>query len=233
MIVTIDGPAGTGKSTAARLLADELGFQYLDTGAMYRMVALESERQQVDPREARAVAELTASLHIDFNDGRALLNGNDVSRQLRSAEVSRRASVVAQNPHVREILVRRQRELARQRNIVCEGRDQGTVVFPDAECKFFVTADPEVRARRRMLDLQSQGHEVDFDDLLREQSERDGRDQTRAIAPLKPAPDALIVDTTRLSIDEVVGVLKSHVEERIGKTGPESNGKRSPLVSNS
>lgn len=231
MIVTIDGPAGTGKSTAARLLADELGFQYLDTGAMYRMVALESERRQVAPQDTEAVAELTASLNIDFDDGRALLNGEDVSSTLRTSEVSRRASVVAQNPQVRKTLMRRQRELARRRNIVCEGRDQGTVVFPDAECKFFVTAESAVRARRRMLDLQAQGFHVDFDELLRDQTERDGRDETREIAPLKPAPDAIVVDTTPLSIDDVVRILKTHVEKRM-RTSPQGPGEEAPpLVS--
>lgn len=214
MIVTIDGPAGTGKSTAARCLADDLGFQYLDTGAMYRMVALATQRQGIDPHEESAVAELAASLSIVLENGQTRLNGADVGGELRTADVTFTASIVAQHPRVRAVLVDLQRAAARGRDVVCEGRDQGTVVFPEAECKFFLTADPEERARRRMCELEAAGTQVSFSELLRDQTERDARDAARSVAPLKPAVDAILVDTTALSLDEVVAKLKSIVHHR-------------------
>ncbi len=214
MIVTIDGPAGTGKSTVARHLAETLGFEYLDTGAMYRMIALKTVQTGIDPHDHAAVATLASAAGLDFQDGRALLDGQAVGPELRTAETTLAASLVAQIPAVRELLVRRQRELARRRNIVCEGRDQGTVAFPHAECKFFLTADPGERAKRRQIELTAQGQEVDFDDLLRDQTARDERDAQRSVAPLKPAEDAVIVDTTALSLDEVVTRLQTHIRLR-------------------
>lgn len=214
MIVTIDGPAGTGKSTAAKALAEELGFQYLDTGAMYRMVALAARQREIDPQDESAVAALAATLRIDLEGGRALLDGEDVCSQLRTADVTLAASIVAQHPRVRAVLVDRQREVARGRDIVCEGRDQGTVVFPDAACKFFLTANPEERARRRLAELEAAGNEVSFAELLRDQTDRDERDAARATAPLRPADDAILVDTTELSLEEVVSQLKSAVVKR-------------------
>jgi cytidylate kinase len=214
VIVTIDGPAGTGKSTVARHLAETLGFEYLDTGAMYRMIALKTVQTGIDPHDHAAVATLASAAGLDFQDGRALLDGQAVGPELRTAETTLAASLVAQIPAVRELLVRRQRELARRRNIVCEGRDQGTVAFPHAECKFFLTADPGERAKRRQIELTAQGQEVDFDDLLRDQTARDERDAQRSVAPLKPAEDAVIVDTTALSLDEVVTRLQTHIRLR-------------------
>lgn len=218
MIVTIDGPAGTGKSTVAKRLAAVLGFEYLDTGAMYRMIACQAVSANIDLNDPQAVFEIAREARIDFQQGVALLNGIDVTGQLRGSEVTVAASLVAQNPQVRDVLVERQRELAEGRNIVCEGRDQGTVVFPAATCKFFLTATAEIRAQRRFSELQSQGKEVAFEQLLAEQNERDLRDETRPIAPLKPAPDAELVDTSSLTIDSVVHLLQEGVAVKMKST---------------
>lgn len=212
MIVTIDGPAGTGKSTVARELAQMLGFEYLDTGAMYRMIALEVLRSGIDVRAEQAVARVAGESALDFQDGAALLNGEDVSSQLRTPAVAVAASQVAQNPEVRELLVERQRQLADGRNIVCEGRDQGTIVFPQAEHKFFLTATPEVRAERRLQEMQAQGKAVDFEQLLAEQNARDERDQNRTLAPLQPAADACLVDTTQLDLEAVIALLLNQIQ---------------------
>lgn len=214
MIVTIDGPAGTGKSTVARRLADVLGYEYLDTGAMYRMIALKAILHQIDPSDHQTVSELAARTQLNFVSGGCWMDGADVTASLRTPEVTLAASLVAQVPAVRETLVRRQREVADALNIVCEGRDQGTVAFPHAECKFFLTAQPEERARRRMKELQAQGKTVDFEELLRDQMARDQRDQARSISPLKAAPDAFVVDTTNLTIDQVVDLLQTRIRQR-------------------
>lgn len=217
MIVTIDGPAGTGKSTVARQLAASLGFEYLDTGAMYRMIAVLAVEKDADLEDFNAVATLAKESEVDFYNGSAMLNGRDVSSKLREPEVAIAASVVAQNQKVRERLVERQREMAAERDIVCEGRDQGTVVFPNAEAKFFLTATSEVRAKRRLQELLDQGKEVLFEQLLEEQNERDKRDENRPVAPLKPADDAVLVDSTEMTIEQVVGKLKDIVEQRTSR----------------
>lgn len=222
MIVTIDGPAGTGKSTVARHLATALDFDYLDTGAMYRMLAWKALQTNTDLTDHAALARLAAAAEFDFDDGVSLLNGTPLGPELRTADVSRAASFVAQAPQVRDVLVARQRDLARNRNIVCEGRDQGTVVFPQAEFKFFLTATPEVRARRRLHDLAGQGIAAEYDDLLQDQLERDARDLNRAVAPLRPAPDAVLVDTTNLSIQRVIELLEHRIQsgrERLSADG--------------
>lgn len=215
MIVTIDGPAGTGKSTVAKKLAATLRFEYLDTGAMYRMIASQAAVEGVDLEDSNAIAKLAARTRIDFQNGHAMLNGNDVSGQLSDFGLD--ASVVAQNREVRDVLVQRQRELAENRDIVCEGRDQGTVVFPKAECKFFLTASAEIRAERRLKELLKKGKEVTFQQLLDEQNERDQRDENREVAPLKPAADAEIIDTTTLGIEEVVETLGELVRNTLQK----------------
>jgi cytidylate kinase len=214
MIITIDGPAGTGKSTAARGLAERLGLEFLDTGAMYRVVALLCLDRGIDPADEIAAARLAAGAAIEFHRGRTLAGGVDVTDRLRTPQVSQAASLVAQVPAVRDELVRQQRRLAAGLDIVCEGRDQGTVAFPHAECKFFITADPVERARRRQQELAETGRVVSLEDLLAEQAARDRRDESRAVAPLKPAPDAIRIDTTSLSLDAVLDLLERHVRRK-------------------
>jgi CMP/dCMP kinase len=212
MIVTIDGPAGSGKSTAARLLAERLGFDFLDTGAMYRAVALAFARFGIDLANIAAVATLLPEIHIEMPPGRILLDGDDVSHAIRTAEISQGASKAAVIPAVRAYLAAEQRRIAARRNIVCEGRDQGTFVFPDAECKFFLTADSHARAQRRHHELLAKGERASFEDVLHAQEERDRRDSSRDLAPMKPAADAVIVDTTHMDPDAVLAKLLEYVE---------------------
>jgi cytidylate kinase len=220
MIVTIDGPAGSGKSTAARLLAERLGFPFLDTGAMYRAVALESLTAGIDLDDEARVAEVARRLDIDALGPTVRANGRDVTAAIRAPEISGAASRVAANPHVREALVGLQRQAAAGRDIVTEGRDQGTVVFPHAECKFYLTADPHERARRRQGELESQGECVSFEALLAQILERDTRDKTRETAPLVAADDALHIDTSHMSPDEMVRCLETIVRRRMGNRSP-------------
>jgi cytidylate kinase len=207
MIVTIDGPAGSGKSTTARRLARELGFCFLDTGAMYRVVALVCINKRIDLDDARAAAEAARSIEMQFEGERVFSDGVDVSSAIRSAEVTQGASVVAVNSAVRDVLVERQREIALGLDLVTEGRDQGSVVFPHAECKIFLTASPVERARRRQQELEEQGVKVPFEAVLEQIRDRDERDANRAVAPLQPAPGAHYVDTTGLDADEVLARL--------------------------
>lgn len=204
MIVTIDGPAGTGKSTAARRLAERLGFQFLDTGAMYRVVALRCLEQAANPESDEASGALARSAEITFEDCRTFLGGRDVSQLIRETNVTQAASLVARNPSVRSAMVGLQRAFATGRDIVTEGRDQGTVVFPLAELKLYLTADPVERARRRFDELRAQGQSVTIEELLEQQGLRDQRDQTRDVAPLRAADDAVVIDTTALSIEQVL-----------------------------
>lgn len=215
MIVTIDGPAGTGKSTAARRLAEQLGFNFLDTGAMYRAVGYACLQRSVDVDDPEATSGVAASIEIAFSGTRTLLDGRDVSEEIRTADAGRVASIVAQHPLVREHLVRQQQRLAAQGNFVCEGRDQGTVAFPQAECKFFLTADPRERALRRQRELAEKGTSIPLEQLLSEQTARDERDANRAVAPLRPATDARVIDTTSLDTEGVVSLLERKVRERI------------------
>lgn len=191
-VVAIDGPAGAGKSSVARAAARELGFTYLDTGAMYRAVALAALRRGVSP------AAVAGSVSIDLRDG-VLLDGEDVSAQIRSPQVSEAASLAAAEPRVREALVLEQRRLVSRGDWVAEGRDIGTVVAPDAEVKVFLTAQPAERARRRAREL-----DVDPATVLADQTLRDQRDSTRAHSPLEPAADAVVLDTTGLGFEQVV-----------------------------
>jgi cytidylate kinase len=213
MIVTIDGPAGSGKSTAARGLASRLGFEFLDTGSMYRAVALALNRLGV-AYEAPEVESLLAGIHVDMEPGKVLLDGEEVTQLIRTPDLSSGASKVATVPCVRHYLVKQQRQIARGRQMVCEGRDQGTVVFPHAECKFFLVASPLSRARRRMQDLLSRGHQTTLEVVLREQEERDQRDSSRSVGALRPAEDAIHLDTSDLSIDEVLNWMEQRVRER-------------------
>lgn len=215
MIITIDGPAGAGKSTAARMLADRLGFEFLDTGAMYRAVAWACVDRSVDLNDAVEVAETAAGISIQFEDDRITCNGQNVTTEIRSAEASHAASIVAAVPAVRLEMVRLQRESAAGHNYVTEGRDQGSEVFPDSECKFFLTADPTKRAERRLLELQSRGQSGSINEVLQQIIDRDERDRSREISPLVKAEDAVEVDTSGQTIEQVVDFLEQTSRERL------------------
>jgi cytidylate kinase len=215
MVVTIDGPAGSGKSSAARGLADRLRFDYLDTGAMYRAIALALARLGIDLSDLPAVEPALAGVRVEALSGRVILNGEEVSGLIRTPEVSQGASRVAVIPSVRQFLVAEQRRAAAGRDIICEGRDQGTVVFPDAECKFFLTADPAARAARRHQELMDAGDTTTtLAEVLRAQEERDARDASRDLSPMRPAKDAVIVDTTHLTSEGVLAQLEQEVARR-------------------
>jgi cytidylate kinase len=214
-IVTIDGPAGAGKSSTARALAERLGFEFLDTGAMYRVVALAALRAGVDLRDPVATERLVAVLHLEMHPGRMLLNGEDVTTAIRTGEVTAATAASADSPVVRRRLGAMQRAIAEGRHMVCEGRDQGTVVFPDAGCKFFLVADAEERARRRQCDMAARGEAVEIATVLAAQDVRDRRDAARDIAPMQPASDAIIVDSTHLDLDAVVTRMETEVRKRL------------------
>ena len=209
MIITIDGPAGAGKSTVARALARRLGFRYLDTGAMYRAVALAGMRRAVDWDRPQDLAELAARLDIKVIGDKILLDGEDVTRAVRSSAVTAVTRYAADNPEVRRHLVALQRAVAGTDDVVTEGRDQGTVAFPEAECKIFLTAGPEERARRRLRDLQSQGESATLEEVLAAQQGRDRRDSTRGVGRLVAAADSREVCTDGLTVEEVVDRLES------------------------
>jgi cytidylate kinase len=218
VIVAIDGPAGAGKSSVARAVASRLGLALVDTGAIYRCVALAATRAGIELADDEALGRLLPQLEISFQfvdgENRVLLGGEDVSAAIRTPETSRGASVVSARPVVRAGLLELQRRLARgaPAGAVLEGRDIGTVVFPDADVKLFVTASAEVRARRRYDELVAKGMQVDFDEVLADQKQRDLDDSTRAIAPLKAAPDAVQLDTSELGLEQVIAKVVEHVE---------------------
>lgn len=215
MIVTIDGPAGAGKSTAARQLAERLGFQFLDTGATYRAVALAAKRRQVDWEDPAQIVQVAHSVDIELADDRVLLDGEDVSDAIRTAAVTSLIHYAANNPGVRTRMVELQREMAAGKDMVTEGRDQGTVVFPDAECKIFLTASAEERARRRHEELQKRGEEISFEQVLADQQQRDERDSNRAAGPLKQADDAILVNTDGLTLGQAVDRLEEVVRAKL------------------
>jgi cytidylate kinase len=221
MIITIDGPAGAGKSTVARALARRLGFRYLDTGAMYRAVALAGLRRQIDWGRPEELVDLARRLEIELIDDRIFLDGEDVTAAVRSPEVTAVTRYGADNPHVREHLVGLQQELARGQAVVTEGRDQGSVVFPRAECKIFLTASPEERARRRVGDLAAQGESERPEKVLGDLVRRDRQDAARPVGPLVRPQDASEIRTDGMSVDEVVDRLESIVRKRMP---PESAG---------
>jgi len=214
MIITIDGPAGSGKSSAAKELARRLGFEFLDTGAMYRAVTLAALRGGVDASDPQAMQHLLDELRLEMSPGRVLLNGEDVSQKIRAGTVTAASGAVADSPVVRRRLVEWQRQIAAGRNMVCEGRDQGTVVFPQAECKFFLVAQPEERARRRQRDMAARGEDVAWDEVLNAQELRDARDRERDLAPMIPASDAIILNSTQLTMDQVVERMQQHVRPK-------------------
>lgn len=220
LIITIDGPAGSGKSTLARLLAERLGMQFLDTGAMYRAVAAEVLSQGVDPADEPAVGDLAEQLHLRFNwstDPPAMIvDGRDLTYRLRDADVTEAVSDIAGNRRVRQVLVRAQRRIGYEYpRLVTEGRDQGSVVFVQAGVKFYLDASAEVRAERRARQLEQAGREVDRTKLLQQIIHRDQRDRTRADGPLVCPADAIVVDTSNLSLQEVLDRLVKHVGQAL------------------
>jgi cytidylate kinase len=217
MIVTIDGPAGAGKSSSARELAQRLSFQFLDTGAMYRAVTWYCLKEEVDLGDELAVAQAARRGAFEFKGGRVFVDGAEVTREIRRSAVTDQTRFIAGNQRVREQLVHLQRELAAGADVVTEGRDQGTVAFPHAECKFYLTASPISRARRRQTDLAQNGEEVALDVILAQQESRDRRDANREFGALKPAPDAISIDTSDLSFDEVVSRMERVVREKLAK----------------
>ena len=210
-VIAIDGPAGSGKSTVARTLAERLGLEYLDTGAMYRSVAFAALRSDVDPADAEGVAALVPMLDIDVAGGAVVVDGVDASIEIRGPEVTRAVSVVAANPAVRTEMVSRQREWAvRRGGGVIEGRDIGSVVFPDAVLKLYLTASAEERAGRRAKEVT----DLDYETVAADIARRDAFDQGREASPLTEAPDAVVVDTTGRTIDEIVDEVLEHLAAR-------------------
>lgn len=207
-VITVDGPSGAGKGTLCKALAESLGWHLLDSGAIYRVLALAALHHQVDIQSEEALVPLAAHLDVQFisRNGQleVILEGEDVSNEIRTETVGNTASQAAAFPRVREALLRRQRAFREAPGLIADGRDMGTVVFPDAPVKIFLDASAEERARRRMLQLQEKGFSVNFERLLAEIKERDDRDRNRAIAPLVPASDALLLDSTSMSIHEVI-----------------------------
>lgn len=214
MIVAIDGPAGAGKSSVSKRLAHRLGFQFLDTGAMYRAVAWAALQKHLGPNDAEAIAEMAQKLSLIMHDERVLLDGFDVTALIRTSEVASSVFLAADNRRVRERLVQLQREFAAGNDTVTEGRDQGTVAFPHAECKIFLTASSEERAARRHAELRLRGENVSFEDVLAQLNERDRRDRERAYGALRRADDAIDVCTDGLNADQVIAKLELIVRER-------------------
>ena len=218
--VAIDGPAGAGKSTLARQAARELGFLYVDTGAIYRTVALKTVRAGADPSDPAQVIPLLEGLDIRMDYGpdgeqRMFLEGEDVSSAIREHQISGLASKVSAIPEVRAFLLDFQRKLAREHDVLMDGRDIGTVVLPDADVKIFLTAAPESRARRRLLELEQKGQKTDFETILRDIVLRDEEDRNRPIAPLRQAEDAVLLDTTQLNLEQSLQALLSIIKEKI------------------
>ena len=214
-MVAIDGPAGAGKSTIARRVAARLGFTYIDSGAMYRAVALWAQRQNVDLADMHRMEQLALAAEIELSPGHIRLNGEDVTEAIRTPEVSGGASRVAVIPGVRRALVAKQRALAERSSVVMEGRDIGTVVFPAADVKIYLDADPRERVRRRLEDVRAGGEEIAENLLAAQMKERDQRDSTRADAPLAQAPDAAYLDSTSLTLEEVEEAVLKVVRSRV------------------
>ena len=218
--IAIYGPAGAGKSTIARCLASELGYRYVDTGAIYRTVAYFMDLWGVSPKDVdgvnRYIDELTVAIEYD-EDGlqHMLMNGMDVTSDIRTPDISQKASLISAHAVVREMLLDMQRELAEQYDVVMDGRDIGTVVLPKATVKIFLTASPEVRARRRCNELTARGQKASFEKVLKDIQQRDYQDTHREIAPLKMARDSVKLDTSDMTVDEVIAAMKAIVEKKV------------------
>ena len=217
LTIALDGPAGSGKSTAAKAVAKQLNIQYLDTGAMYRAVGYDILKKGIDPLDREKVESEMAviDVKISFIDGRQLVmvDGVDVTDQIRTPDISKAASDVSAHPAVRYRMADLQRQTAEAYDLILDGRDIGTFVLPDARYKFYLTADPEERARRRMKDLNAQGIEKPVDELCREIKQRDYNDSHRALAPLKQAEDAVLIDSTNMTLDAVAALILSYINK--------------------
>lgn len=219
--IAIDGPSGAGKSTLARSAAEKLGFLYVDTGAIYRTIGYHIYRQRIDPADEAAVTAQLPQLRVEIKHGgdglqHMLLNGRDVTAEIRLPEISRYASAVAAYPAVRAYLLEMQRQLAREHSVLMDGRDIGTVVLPEAEVKIFLTAAPEARAQRRCLELEQRGTPEPYEKVLEDIRRRDWDDSHRAIAPLRQAEDAAVLDTTELTFSQSEEALVALIRERGG-----------------
>jgi cytidylate kinase len=220
-VVTIDGPSGAGKGTVSTLLAKDLKWNFLDSGAIYRVLAIASVHHQIDPSDESGLVPLASSLDVSFVTGsegsKIILEGEDVTDSIRTEEIGSIASQVASLPRIREALLRRQRAFKEAPGLVADGRDMGTVVFPHAEAKIFLTASAEERARRRYNQLKEKGHDVNIARLLADIQARDERDANRSVAPLVPAEDALVLDSTHLNIEQVLEKVKEYVQSQLAK----------------
>lgn len=210
MIIAIDGPSGAGKSTVARLLSRELGFEYIDTGAMYRALAYKAYINNIEIKED-TIDEMLKNTEVDYSDNKIFLDKNNVENLIRSEEISKYASKISALKNVRTKMVELQRNIAKGKNVILDGRDIGTKVFPDADFKFFITASVETRAERRYEQLLNGGTDANRDDVLEDIKKRDINDSTREISPLKKADDAILIDTSNMEINEVIRTIKDLV----------------------
>jgi CMP/dCMP kinase len=217
-VITIDGPAGAGKSTVSRILAKRLNLIYLDTGAMYRAVALKAKREDIPFTDGNALFKMCEKINLHFKgegeNSAIFIDNDDVSTQIRMPEMDMLSSSVSAVPEVRKAMTALQRKIGEKGGIVAEGRDMGTVVFPDADFKFFVTASPEIRAQRRYDERKARNEEIDINKVEADIKKRDEQDQSRKLAPLKPADDAILVDTSGMGIDRVIEVMISHIKHK-------------------
>lgn len=215
-IVTVDGPAGSGKSTIAKIIAKKYGFTYLDTGAMYRMIALYALENSISLDDTEAVEDMLKNTKLDIIGNQFFLNGKDVSEEIRTPRVSAIVSPVSAIKEVRVKLVDLQREISKGKSVILDGRDIGTVVFPNGDVKIFLVASPEERAKRRLKEYEEKGVEADYESVLASIKERDYLDSTRKESPLKKAEDAHEIDSSIMSIDEVVEAISKYIDEKIG-----------------